>query len=159
MLQRNIERKENSEGNNVTCRWKIKEIRAKSQRKKKVKANKKGRNINNQKWIIMGCIYNYCYGCSRQKKNNNLTNILQHHPAVVVSMVIAIRLPIKDSQNNIISIAFYLNNQRHHIIYSTYLIDCYQFRLHPVVSSSINHPLVVVTLYLLPTTHYIKIIQ
>ena len=78
------------------------------------------------------------------KKNNNLTNILQHHPAVVlVSMVIAIRLPIKDSQNNIISIAFYLN-QRHHIIYSTYLIDCYQFRLYPV--SSINHPLVVVTL-------------
>ena len=96
----------------------------------------------------MGCIYNYCYGCSRQK-NDNLIDILQQ-PAMV-SIIIAIRLPIHSPpKNNIISIAFL--NQRH-IIYSTYLIDCYQFRLHPVVSS-INHPLVVVvTLYLLPTYH------
>ena len=59
----------------------------------------------------MGCIYNYFYGCPRQK-NSNLTDILQH-PAVV-SMIIAIRLLPIHSPKDTISIAFL--NQRHHII-------------------------------------------
>ena len=143
MLHRNIERKKNSEGNNITCRWKLKKMRARSQEKKGEK----------KKLIKM---YNLCLllllWLLSSTEKNNLIDLLQHP---VVSMFIPICLPIHNSKN-IVSIAFL--SQRHHIIIIyTYLIDCWQFRLHPVVFI-INHPsVVVVTLYLLPT-HHIKIV-
>ena len=151
MFHRNIERKKDSEGNNITCGGKLKEIRAKSQRKKRVNANKGEKNkqskINNGLYLLL------LLWLSLTEKNNLIDLFLQHP---VVSMFIPICLPIHNSKN-IVSIAFL--SQRHYIItIYTYLIDCWQFRFHPVVFIINHHPsVVVVTLYLLPT-HHIKIV-
>jgi hypothetical protein len=91
---------------------KVKKIRAKSQRKKRVKTNNKGEK-NKQSKMNNGLYLQLFLWLSSTKKNSNLTDILQH-PAVV-SMIIAIRLlPIHSPKDNTISIAFL--NQHHHII-------------------------------------------
>ena len=104
MLQRNIERKRDSEGNNITYKWKLKEIRARSQEKKGEK--KKLIKMYNLYLLLLLWLLS-------STEKNNLIDLLQHP---VVSMFIAIRFPIHNSPKDTISIALFLINQRHHNI-------------------------------------------